>query len=355
MRLVLIALLLFVAGPAMGQTVSPQQVLHAAVGQAIRPGMLEFKSRAGGLSIAMNALCSVPSDGTMAIVKGQFRQTVQAYGRIEFLRMGPLLEDNRVDRLLFWPDRRGIGLKQVQAILAEEDATATTLSTLRAKSVAAQGFGALEYVLFGTGAETLLGAEGAFRCAYGRAVAANIAQIAGEVATAWFTPDGVADHLMAPAPDNVDYRTETEALEALVGALAHGAEAVRDQRLLPFMARAGNPAQPKLAPFWRSGLTAALVRANLEGLRGLFVRSGVAALGEAGAGGIDQSIAIQFDRGFVALDLVVAPIEVAVTDPAQVQALNDVVSVTQMLQVLIGDQLAVALDLSVGFSALDGD
>ena len=71
--------------------------------------------------------------------------------------------------------------------------------------------------------------------------------------------------------------------------------------------------------------------------------------------GIDQSIAIQFDRGVAALDKVTAPVEAAVADPARMQALNEVISVTQMLQALIGDQLAAALGLSVGFSSLDGD
>jgi predicted lipoprotein len=135
--------------------------------------------------------------------------------------------------------------------------------------------------------------------------------------------------------------------------LAHGAEAVRDQRLLPFVGP-GEP-NPKQALFWRSGLTAAMVRTNFEGMALLFERSGVASIGEAGAGGIDQSIAIQFDRGFAALDLVRSPVEAAVADPVQMQALNDVISVTQMLQALIGEQLATALDLSVGFSSLDGD
>ena len=34
-----------------------------------------------------------------------------------------------------------------------------------------QGFGALEFVLFGTGAETLATQRGDFRCRYGEAIA----------------------------------------------------------------------------------------------------------------------------------------------------------------------------------------
>ena len=131
MRVVFIALMLLLAAPAMAQTTTPQQVLQAAVRLSIRPAMLDFRNRADGLAIAMNALCRTPSEGMLALAKGQFRQAALAYGRVEFLRIGPLMEDNRADRLLFWPDRRGIGLRQVQAILAEAEASATALETLR--------------------------------------------------------------------------------------------------------------------------------------------------------------------------------------------------------------------------------
>jgi predicted lipoprotein len=351
----LVALLLLLTAPAMAQTTTPQQVLQAAVGQVIRPGMLEFKSRASGLSIAVNALCTVPSAGTLAIVKGQFRQAALAYGRIEFLRIGPLMEDNRADRLLFWPDRKGIGLRQVQAILAEEDASATRLETLHDKSVASQGLGALEFVLYGTGAETLLTPEGAFRCRYGRAIAANIARIAGELATGWFAPDGIAEHLTAPQAGYADYRTETEALEALVGLLSHGIEATRDIRINPFLPTADHAGRPKDALFWRSGLSMAMIGANVEGMRRLLVQSGVAGAVDGAHSGLGNSIDFEFGNAARALGLVTQPVDQALEDEKQVQALNYLVIVTGSLQALIGEQLSAALGLSVGFSSLDGD
>ncbi|QDZ11177.1 imelysin family protein [Devosia ginsengisoli] len=355
MRIVLVALTLLLAGPAMAQTTTPGQVLQATVSQAIRPGVLEFTSRASGLSIAMNALCRAPSEGTLALVKGQFRQAALAYGRVEFLRIGPLMADNRADRLLFWPDRRGIGLRQVQAILAEEDASATALDTLRAKSVAVQGFGALEFVLYGTGAEVLPGPEGEFRCAYGRAVAANIAGIAGELANGWFAPEGIADHLTAPRADYADYRTETEALEALVGLVSHGMEAVRDVRINPFLPTAERAARPKEALFWRSGLSFEMIGANVDGMQRLLDQSGIAGAVDADHSGLGNSIDFEFRNAARALALVTSPVEQALADEDQVKALNYLVIVTGSLQAMVGEQLSAALGLSVGFSSLDGD
>lgn len=355
MRAIFLAVMLLWAGPAFAQT-TPAQVLDAAVNQVIRPAMVEFKNRASGLESAMSALCAVPSDRTLAIATQQFAQTARAYGTIEFLRLGPLMEDNRADRLLFWPDRRGIGLRQVQAILAEADAGATEVMSLRSKSVAVQGLGALEFVLFGTGAETLLTPDGQFRCRYGSAIAANIGFIADELTMGWYRQDGVATHLTRPMPENPDYRTDIEAMEALVGLVSHGIEAMRDARLKPFMAQDdGGAAQPKLALFWRSGLTMAMLRANVDGLRKLVSVSGMARAVPEVNQGLDGTIDFEFRNAIRALDLVTLPVEEAVTDAKQVKALDYLALVTGSLQDLVGEQLSTALGLSVGFSSLDGD
>ncbi|WP_316355869.1 imelysin family protein [Devosia sp.] len=355
MRLVLIVLMLFCAGPALAQAITPAQVLAAAVNQVIRPSVAAFKNRANGLESAMGGLCAAPSDRALGIARQQFGLTAQAYGRIEFLRIGPLMEDNRADRLLFWPDRRGIGLRQVQAILAEEDASATEVMGLRDKSVAVQGLGALEFVLFGTDAEGLLGADGAFRCRYGQAIAANISSIADQVAMGWYRYDGVASHLTRPVPENYDYRSETEALEALVGLLSHGLEGLRDTRVNPFIAQGEAAANPKQALLWRSGLTMAMIAANIEGMEALVAGSGLARAVGAEHGGLDNSIAFEFRNAHRAIGLVTLPVEQAVADEKQALALDYLVIVTQSLQGLIGEQLSGALGLSVGFSSLDGD
>jgi uncharacterized protein len=353
MRLLLVVVMLLGAWPALAQSLTPAQVLTAAVNEVIRPGVAAFKTRASGLESAMGGLCAVPSERALAIARQQFGLAAQAYGRIEFVRIGPLMEDNRAERLLFWPDRRGTGLRQVQTILAEKDASARDVASLRDKSVAVQGFGALEYVLFGTDAERLAGPDGAFRCRYGQAIAANISAIADQVAMGWYRYDGVASHLTRPVPENTDYRSETEALEALVGLVAHGLESVRDTRINPFLAQGDTAPNVKQALFWRSGLTMAMIAANIEGMETLVSGSGLARA--VGDGGMDNSISFEFRNAHRAIGLVTLPLEQAVSDDRQAQALDYLVIVTRSLHTLIGEQLSAELGLSVGFSSLDGD
>jgi hypothetical protein len=355
MRKLLVVLMLLLASPALAQSLTPEQVLDAAVNKAIRPAMAQFKEEASGLEAAMGALCANPSETTLAIAQDRFAQAATAYGRIEFIRIGPLMEDNRAERLLFFPDRKGIGLRQVQAILAEEDASVTSVAGLREKSVAVQGFGALEFVLHGTGFEGLANSERLFRCRFGQAIAGNISMMSDELAWGWYRQDGIAVHLLRPSPDYTDYRTPVEAMEEIVGLVSHGLEATRDQRINPFLSKDNAAAKPKQALFWRSGLTMAMVRANVEGTRDLIAVSGVArAVGEKDQG-LGDSIAFEFRNAERALGLVLSPVEQALEDPKQLHALNYLVLVTVSLQAMVGEQLSTALGLSVGFSSLDGD
>jgi len=351
MRLSLaLMVLLACLSPAWAQTITPTEMLRSSVTNFIRPQVKAFAREARALEPAMATLCASPGADTLGAAQAAFAATSVAYGRIEFLRIGPLAENNRAERLLFWPDRRGIGLRQVQQLLGDEDAGAITLAGLQGKSVAVQGLGALEFVLFGTGSEALLDTTDGFRCRYGQTIAQNLAQIADEIVLAWADPAGVAEHLMRPDPAYPDYRSTTESLEAVVGLVAHGIEAVRDTRLNPFIARNGDTANPRQAMFWRSHQTVAMLEANLKAMQTLLALGGMATDPD-----LADEIDAAFSRAFAALAGVSAPVEVAVADPVQAAALNDLVVATQDLQRLIGEELSATLGLSVGFSSLDGD
>lgn len=338
---------LLLIAPASAQIISPSEMLRSSVTNFIRPQTKAFATRATELSKAMYVLCE---NGDLTGAQNAFAAAATAYGRIEFLRVGPLMEDNRSDRILFFPDRKGIGLRQVQQLLAEADLTAATVPGLQQKSVAVQGFGALEFVLFGTGFETLTTSDGAFRCAYGAAIAKNLEEISAEIAAGWADPEGIARRLTQPDPTYADYRTTTESLEAVVGLVSHGIEAVRDTRINPFIAKGDGKANPKLALFWRSSQTLPMLSANIGSLRLLVELSGVVTDPALAA-----EIAAAFDRAEIAIAAVTAPVEAAVVDPTQSAALTDLVTATQDLQRLIGEDLSATLGLSVGFSSLDGD
>ena len=174
-----------------------------------------------------------------------------------------MTEENRLERILFWPDRKGIGLKQVQAALAGKDASAPpTPRTLAGKSVAMQGLGALEFVLFGTDSEALAEPGDPYRCAYGAAIAGNLDDDRRAMLDAAWAGSGWLCRGNGPirAATIALYRTDAEAVTELFDVFVHGLEMVRDVRLNGFLGETPASDKPKQALFWRSGDDGRLAR-----------------------------------------------------------------------------------------------
>jgi predicted lipoprotein len=357
MRLLLVFVLALIAMPvaAEEQKLTAEQVVSLAITEAIRPGFAQYAEETASLTIGVGSLCQSPSDAGLAAVRAQFKSTVVAWSRVELYRLGPLMTENRYDRILFWPDRKGIALKQVQRILAEPDLEAADPAKLKAKSVAVQGLGALEFLLFNVEAEQLTTPKWAFRCRYALAIATLQADLAAQLSAEWNDPEGISKRLLAPSEADPDYRSFREVAEALTGILAHGTEAIRDQRLLPFLGRDGAAPKPKSALFWRSGMTVPSINANFEGLRALLEKSRIAEATTADNLWVGNSATFEFGNAERAGKVVTEPVEQALADPKQKKALDYLVIVTQSLDTILGENLAAALGLSVGFSSLDGD
>ncbi|WP_353643740.1 imelysin family protein [Mesorhizobium sp. WSM2239] len=352
MKLVLLpflAIAFALCGPARANPVIPD-----VIAGFVRPAYETFHSASSKLGGDMDALCAKPSAERLSAAERAFLAAVTAWSEVEIIRFGPATEENRLERILFWPDRKSIGLKQVQRALAEEDASAADPATLAGKSVAMQGLGALEFILFGTGAEGLVEPGGAYRCAYGRAIAANLQGMAAAILAGWQSPDGIARQWANPGADNSLYRTDGEALTELLDIFIHGFEMVRDVRLNGFLGEEADGDKPKQAIFWRSGATLASIDANLRGLRKLFEASGFSSLLPQDSAWIADSVGFEFANAGRALDMD-GPIAEILADPAQREKLAYARLVTSSLSELFGAKLTAALGLTAGFSSLDGD
>lgn len=348
-----IVVVAWLALPASAGAQGPNDVVKAAVEGYVEPAYAEFHARAGELAGAIGRLCDAPSPEDLYGARTAFGRTVAAWSRIELLRLGPVTEGNRLERILFWPDRKGTGLKQVQAALATEDPSAIDAGSLAGKSVAMQGLGAMEFVLFGTGADMLAG-TGGYRCAYGAAIAQNLSAIAGAIEEEWRQPNGYASEWSNPGETNPHFRDETEALNELLGVYVDGLELVRDQRL-GFLGATTTDDRPKQALFWRSGLTVENLAGDLAGLARLFEASGIADRLPADQAWIASSIRFEFANAARAAEGVHGSIDEVLRDPARRDAVAYLGIVTSSLSELFGTRLAPALGLTAGFSSLDGD
>ena len=330
-------------------------VMEKAVDGFIRPGYHRFRETASALETDLKGLCAAPSSENLDLARAAFDKTVAAWSTIEIVRIGPVIEANRFERILFYPDRKSTGLKQVQAILARPDESATAVETLKDKSVAMQGLGALEFVLFGTGADTLVEEKQGFRCRYGAAIAGNLVRLGSELAAAWDAPDGIQAAWKHPGPDNPEFRDGREAITALLGILVHGAEAIRDQRIETFYKGEDNNTFPKQAIYWRSGNTFTSINGNIEGLRSLIKQSGMVDLLA------DDSRSVVSSIDFVAKSLtrvakdINPDVEAAVSDPAERAKLDFLLLNSKDLILRLNNDYGGAIGLAAGFSFSDGD
>ena len=356
-RLFLPALLISlaaVASPCAAAPVKASDVVGAAIDGFVRPAYKELHARAADLGKAVTALCETPSLVTLEAARARFSDTLTAWSTVEIITFGPIREENRLERVLFWPDRKGIGLKQVQAALAGKDETAADVATLAGKSVAMQGLGALEFILYGTGAEALVAGD-AYRCRYGAAVTANIETIAAKVSAAWEDKNGFAALWADPGPDNAVYRSGNEAVTELVSVFINELEMVRDVRLKGFLGATAEADKPKQAIYWRSHNTAASLAANLDGVDRLFAVSKIGDALSPETRWMADSTRIQLANGIADARAVTGPIDEALADPARREKLEHFALVTSSLSALIGTRMTAEFGLTAGFSSLDGD
>ena len=332
---------------------------HAAIARAsltevIRPGYAALADSTAGLKAKLETLCRQPSAASLKSAKDAFASAVGAWSKVEIIRFGPMIADHRFERLFFWPDPKGLGLRQIQEALTKHDATVTDPDQLAGKSVALQGLPALEYLLYGEDGN-LPKEDRSCRCSFGLAVAANVDRIAKAVAEEWREGSPHEKAFLNPASGNPYYHAPKEVTLDLFKVFTTGIELVRDQKLGKPLGANLAEAKPKLAALWRSGLTFDNAAGNLEGVRAIFARGGFAQVVAQESPGVENSILFDLDHAIEALRGIDRPIAEVVRNEdlrAKLEALR--VGLKNSAQTA-GDMISRGAGLAFGFNAMDGD
>lgn len=323
----------------------------------IRPKAAAFADVSSKLSADIDHACAQRSAKTLRAAVAAFRSAAGAYGEFEMVRFGPTREANRQERLVLYPDRKGLVRRQVEAAIASRDQSVTSARALAGKSVALQGFSALDILLGERDRAALLakGEDGAFRCAYARAIGENISAIAREIAVGWSDENGYGLAMLSPGPDNPAYLKSEEVSLEIFNAFANGIEQVRDIRLAGPIGLRGLDKAATPGILENSALTLPMVAANIAGLQALYHDGGL----EQRLAKQDGDIADLVDRELkTALDL--ARKVGSAPDLGQLSASDKTKLVSMGFPLKNAKQLASTLfgqstGLSVGFNAGDGD
>lgn len=242
-------------------------VIKSVIHTVIIPAYKQLTLASTEQLAAMQQLCENPNPQSDSNAKEKFGLLVASWSRAEMYRFGPSRTANRQEKLFFWPDRRSRGIKQVRKILDTKDESALSLTNLRQKSVAVQGLTALEYVLFGKGAENIVSEQGAsFRCQYGVTVAQAIFDTSTNILKDWQKTDGFAHTLTSAGKKNPVFQSNKEVIRDFLQWADELILSLMAQKLNPALKTSMDTARPKLAPFWRSNLTLLSFDANLASL-----------------------------------------------------------------------------------------
>jgi predicted lipoprotein len=329
-------------------------VLAATLDSYIRPSYAALATGFEVLEQVTAELCRAPSDMALFKARASFSKSVLTWSRIEWFRTGPVMAENRLERILFYPDRKSTGLKQVQRALAGEDAEVVSPPALADRSVAMQGFGAYEFLLFGTGSEMLAKDQASFRCAFAASVASNLATIAGELRQGWEAGTPAATFFVQPGADNPLFRDDTEALNLVLGTMIHGLEAIRDIRISGFLREPGMD-RPQSAVYRRADMTMESIAAGLEGLEALFNDSGIErVLAEQDRGLADQ-VRFEFDQSIRTARSLDAPLEEMLAEETSRKRLSYLQLSIRFIIQRLNDEIAPSAGLAAGFSFGDGD
>lgn len=345
----------------------PPDLGASLVNGYISPAMQQFQQSAHRMHATLETWCADPQKNGAKAVHEDFAALVSAWSGIEFLRFGPLVAANRYEKINFWPDPRGITLRQVQALLAAADPVPDA-AQLSGQSVAIQGLPALEYVLYrdkGLLADPAPDGN-APACAYATAVAGNLASLGAELVNEWQPGGDYAQQFSMPSASNSLYRNQQEVAGESIKALSTGLQFVRDVKLLPVLGSDITAVKPRRASFWRSGLAAQSMAAATQGML-QFYKAGKYSYGSDDAW-IDASLQaelLRIDANFK--DIQTGASKVPTTSPGPEQWLQFTETEAGYRQLtlaslliknaksLIDENVAPAFGVRIGFNALDGD
>lgn len=349
-RIILFALFVLLASVPARAAPDYASLNAEAVRTHVLPRYESLAAATARLDVAATAFCG-GSRTDITGLRESWRGAMAAWQGVQHLRFGPAEWFNRVTRFAFWPDPRNVTARQLADLFEKRDPKVLAPEGFVTGSVAVQGLSALERVLFDD-AEAAKFASDPYRCDWVRAVTANVAGMSRSMLADWNSaPHDFAREFIAANGGVAGYRNAGEATLDLFKSLHTAVELVADHKLARPLGDSAKAARPRLAESWRSETSLANVTANLAAARDLFerLRPGVADAALA------KEIVARFDAASAAASEIRGPLEAAVADPARRPAVERLRREALALKRILAERLTVALDLALGFNALDGD
>ena len=346
--------LLASAAPSARAEATPDyaQVVDTAVSTSIRPGYSAVTEAFAELEATLAARCAAGDAPDGPEMERAFADAVVAWGGVQHLRFGPVMEDDRFLSIFFWPDPRNFTSRHLSGLKASLGDRPLSAESLAQMSVAVQSLSAFERVMTDPEQASQIGFP---RCDLAKAIAENLNNKIAATAAAWQEGAAYPLYLTEPGPENPLYRDDREALSELFKALGSGLQFLHERTLLPVVGDSVEDARPRRAAFRRSGLTMPHLQAMVAGLESYYLDSGIADAVAAGNPEIDARIRDRFQQLSNTLEAIEGSFAESVVDPDQRNRWRYAMTLSEVLVREVNGGASAALGLSRGFNAFDGD
>ncbi|MDY0874376.1 imelysin family protein [Dongia rigui] len=301
-----------------------------------------------------DAFAATPDAAGLEAVKKGFNDVADAWALTQQFRIGALAQEQRAERFAYWPERRNVVEKQINALLAGKGQDGLAPDQLANGSVAVQGLPVLERILYGEdkGQHLLAGDEAERRRAIVVAIARNLKSIAADAQGIW------AANIKDPAKAaNIFAANPGEGIAQAYTNLLTITQIVADQKLgAPLGGADAANAKPKAAEQWRSGRSLRNIQLNLETARNsVLAPGGFADLLPSDQAALQDSVTKAFDDAIAATKAAGSDLSAAVTHQDHRKPVTALLVKVNHLRDLLRQQMPPALGVTLGFNELDGD
>lgn len=324
----------------------------------ILPSYQNLADTSSTLNLQAQSFCAsaLKVETDITTMQQSWRDVVADWQTIQWLKVGPVFDDNRIFRIHYWPDSKDTvasGLNNL--LLASEAITETYIST---RSVGSQGLPVLEQLLFAQSSNDLINAEDkSKRCEILTAVSANVATIAQEINSEWQIEQG--NYYQQLTQGIGDFTSQKDAVEELVTNWNEQLEIIKDDKMLiPLASEA--PGFPNELEHGFSQNSVASIQQNIATFKVIF--------SAADGHGFDDILNDHLGQQNIATEMSLA-IEAAITQANLLsgdgaELLNTAAGRAQITLTIdalraVRDLLTVdfvqATDINIGFNANDGD
>ena len=325
----------------------------------VLPSYQNLQASSTALSSQTSEFCAKASNNNdeLVVLQQSWRAVVASWQTIAWLKVGPIINDNRIFRLHYWPDSKdNVGRGVANLLASSEEINEAFIAK---QSVGSQGLPALELLLFPEeNQDNLLNASDKDkRCQVLTAISANVATISAAVNSEWQVAGG--NYHAQLTQGTGDFSSKKDAVEELVTNWLEQIERVKDEKMLVPLSVA-SPGIPTIAEHVLSDESVTSLQNNIATFKVIY---------SAGGGhGFDNILIDHLSQQNIATEMLTA-IDGSITAANELTGnyetllktaegraqITTTIDALRALRDVLTVDFVQATDINIGFNSNDGD